>query len=169
MTFLYIALPVIIGFCLCGAWFWLCALFSALFKKYGAAAQLSPLLASVPFVAALKITAGFIPQKFEHTQTLPCAAAVLASVLLSAAAANLFTLRRRLFWKGAFLAYCRRCFYGGSPAAIYAGSTFCGALRFVYILRRRWLCLPTDGRFCYLRFGARRRACNRQYACKKIA
>lgn len=212
MTFLYIALPVIIVFFLCGAWFGLCALFSALLKKYGAAAQLSPLLASVPFVAALKITAGFIPQKFEHTQTLPCAAAMLAAVLLSAAAANLFTLRRRLFWKGAVLAYCRRCFYGGSPAAVYAGSTFCGsfaffrskcrsmgdilqygglaswdfcagdnctgahfkstfcgALRFVYILRRRWLCLPTDGRFCYLRFGARRRACNRQYACKKIA
>lgn len=37
MTFLYIALPVIIGFCLCGAWFGLCALFSALLKKYGAA------------------------------------------------------------------------------------------------------------------------------------
>ncbi len=102
MTFLYIILSVIIGFCLCGAWFGLCALFSALLRKSGAAARLSPLLAAVPFAAALKITAGFIPQKFEHTQTLPCAAAVLAAVLLSAAAANLFTLRRRLFGKELF-------------------------------------------------------------------
>ena len=48
MTFLYIALPVIIGFCLCGAWFGLCALFSALLRKYGAAARLSPLLPPLP-------------------------------------------------------------------------------------------------------------------------
>lgn len=126
MTFLYIILSVIIGFCLCGAWFGLCALFSALLKKYGAAAQLSPLLASVPFVAALKITAGFIPQKFEHTQTLPCAAAVLAAVLLSAAAANLFTLRRRLFGKelfwliagGAFMEVPQRLFMQGALFAV---------------------------------------------------
>ena len=141
MTFLYIILSVIIGFCLCGAWFRLCALFSALLKKYGAAAQLSPLLASVPFVAALKITAGFIPQKFEHTQTLPCAAAVLAAVLLSAAAVNLFTLRRRLlgkelFWLiagGAFMEVPQRLFMQGALfAELCASFIFSVGVGFAY-------------------------------------
>ena len=37
-------------------------------------------------------------------------------------------------------------------------SAFCGALRFVYILRRRWLCLSANRNFRALHGGARRGA-----------
>ena len=122
MTFIYIILCVAGGFCLCGAWFGLCALCSSVLKGRGEAARLAPLLAGVPFAAVLKVTAGFIPQNFEHAQNLLCAAAVLISVFASAAVVNLSTERRRLFGKelfwwalgGAFMEVPQRLFMQGA-------------------------------------------------------
>lgn len=122
MTFIYIILCVAGGFCLCGAWFGLCALCSSLLKGRGEAARLAPLLAGVPFAAVLKITAGFIPHNFEHAQNLLCAATVLISVFASAAVVNLSTERRRLFGKelfwwalgGAFMEVPQRLFMQGA-------------------------------------------------------
>lgn len=122
MTFIYIILCVTGGFCLCGAWFGLCALCASVLKGRGEAARLAPLLAGVPFAAVLKFTAGFIPQNFEHAQNLFCAAAVLIAVLASAAIANLSTGRRRLFGRelfwwvlgGAFMEVPQRLFMQGA-------------------------------------------------------
>lgn len=98
MTFIYIILCVAGGFCLCGAWFGLCALCSSVLKGRGEAARLAPLLAGVPF------------------------AAVLISVFASAAVVNLSTERRRLFGKelfwwalgGAFMEVPQRLFMQGA-------------------------------------------------------
>ena len=122
MTFIYIILCIAGGFCLCGAWFGLCALCSSVLRGRGEAAQFAPLLAGVPFAAVLKITAGFIPHNFEHASALPCAAAVLIAVLASAAIANLSTGRRRLFGRelfwwvlgGAFMEVPQRLFMQGA-------------------------------------------------------
>ena len=122
MTFIYIILCVAGGFCLCGAWFGLCALCSSVLKGCGEAARLAPLLAGIPFAVVLKITAGFIPHNFEHASALLCAAAVLIAVFASAAIANLSTGRRRLFGKelfgwvlgGAFMEVPQRLFMQGA-------------------------------------------------------
>lgn len=73
------------GFTVCGAWFGLCALFSALLKKRPTLMFFAPLPAALPFAAAVLFLTGPIPAAPLSTENVICAgAAALAAAALSA-------------------------------------------------------------------------------------